>query len=65
MATLIQGQNSFWRVYKSSAARKSALTQLVQRRDYNYFVCYLDVKGPAIHAAIVPWLAPGNVWVDR
>jgi hypothetical protein len=61
----IKSKTQLWRVYKSNAARKSALTQMLRRRRYNYFVCYKDVKGPAINAANVTWLAPGNVWVDR
>ncbi len=65
MATLIRAKYSLWRVYKSSAARKSALTQMMRHKKYNYFVCYKDVKGPALQATNVTWLAPGNVWVDR
>jgi hypothetical protein len=56
---------AFWRFYKSESARKSALTQMLRHRKYNYFVLFQDVKGPAINGAIVTWLAPGNVWVDR
>jgi|SoimicMinimDraft_3_1059731.scaffolds.fasta_scaffold1277515_1 hypothetical protein len=65
MATLIKSKTSLWRVYKSEAARKSALTQMVNKGwKYNYFVLYTDVKGPAINAARVTWLNEGRVHID-
>jgi hypothetical protein len=54
-----------WRVYKSERARKSALTQLLRHRKYNYIMAYKDTRGPALNVANVGWMAPGNVWVDR
>lgn len=64
MATLIKSKTQLWRVYKSKSARKSALTQLRRHGKYNYFMCYRDVKGPALNAARVDWLVGNNVWVD-
>jgi hypothetical protein len=64
MATLMKSNTSIWRVYKSERARESALTQMVRRAKYNYFVCFTDVKGPAINAARVTWLTEGRVHID-
>lgn len=66
MAILLRTRDaSTWRFYKSESARKSALTQMMRHGRYNYFVCYLDFKGPAIHAARTSWVKQGTVYMDR
>lgn len=52
------------RVYKSSAARKSALTQLLKHGKFNYIIVYRDTRGPAMQLANAPWVKPGTVYVD-
>jgi len=54
-----------WRVYKSQAARASALTQMLRHGKYNYIVLYTDTRGPAINCANVPWVGRGKVHIDR
>jgi hypothetical protein len=54
-----------WRIYKSTRARKSALTQLIKGKKYNYLVVYLDSRGPAILVANAAWVQPGTKYVDR
>jgi len=54
-----------WRIYKSVAARKSALTQLIKGTKYNYLVVYLDSRGPAIMVGNAAWVQPGEKYVDR
>ena len=36
------------RFYKTRADRQRALTQMVKRKKWNYFVVYLDVQGHAL-----------------
>lgn len=63
MATLIKSTNGVWRVYKTRTARKSALTQMNRSGKYNYFSLYMDVRGPALHAANADWLKEGQVHI--
>jgi hypothetical protein len=66
MANLLKPRRgSIWRVYKSTAARDSAFTQLRRAGKYNYFVFYGDVKGPALQAANADWVGENSVHVDR
>ena len=64
MTKLFDLNDSTWRAYRTSADRQRAIRQLI-RRGYRYFVCYLDVRGPALQAAPPPAWLGDRVYIDR
>lgn len=55
---------SEWRIYKTEAARKSALAQILAHGEFNYIVVYKDAAGPALNLANVAWLGPNQIYLD-